>query len=260
MPDVLSTAESLDQSSSQEVNQDTGVVTDDKYSIGRSENIVENEAKTIDPAAWKYDENIPGTGDKPDWFNSDKYANVTEQAKAYPSLLKKFGSFTGAPDEYSLEKYKDKVDPESAFLKNVMESAKKMEMSQGGFESLIDLFVNYEEANLANPEDFVKSLNAEQTEMARNIIGWATNNFSEEEFSEIANMMTTPERLGILAKMRAMTREQRTPSTNTYGSMPTSSDIRSKIINNYEQYKNDEAFRSRLDKEFAEAMEREGKA
>ena len=42
-------------------------------------------------SSWLWGENVPGTGDAPEWFNSAKYKSIADQAKAYPELEKKFG-------------------------------------------------------------------------------------------------------------------------------------------------------------------------
>lgn len=52
---------------------------------------------------WSYNEGIDGEGEPPEWFKADKYKTVSEQAKAYTELESKFGSFTGAPEDYALE-------------------------------------------------------------------------------------------------------------------------------------------------------------
>ena len=55
-----------------------------------------------DGQPWNWHDDLPGTGDRPEWFRGDKYANVAEQAKAYTELEGKFGSFTGSPEEYEI--------------------------------------------------------------------------------------------------------------------------------------------------------------
>ena len=57
--------------------------------------------ETQQEASWHYAEGVPGQGDKQE-FLKDKYANITEQAKAYTELESRFGSFTGAPEAYEI--------------------------------------------------------------------------------------------------------------------------------------------------------------
>ena len=39
---------------------------------------------------------IKGTGEAPEWYKSDRYKSVADQAAAYTELEKKFGAFKGA--------------------------------------------------------------------------------------------------------------------------------------------------------------------
>ena len=67
------------------------------------ETVVEStETQTETASEWSYADGVPGNGDAPEYFKSDKYKTLADQAKAYTDLEKKFGSFTGAPEEYAL--------------------------------------------------------------------------------------------------------------------------------------------------------------
>ena len=56
----------------------------------------QNQSQTQNESSWLWGDEVPGTGEAPEWFNGAKYKSVAEQAKAYPELEKKFGSFTDA--------------------------------------------------------------------------------------------------------------------------------------------------------------------
>lgn len=80
---------------------------------------------------------VKGSGDKPEWFNADKYKSVAEQAKAQRELEKKFGSFTGAPkDGYKLP---DDLDSDDELVKQVVEWGNKNNLNQEGFNDLLTL-------------------------------------------------------------------------------------------------------------------------
>lgn len=55
--------------------------------------------ETDAPASWMWGDELPGNGDKPEWFKDSKYKSVSEQAKAYTELEKRLGGFVGAPSE-----------------------------------------------------------------------------------------------------------------------------------------------------------------
>lgn len=222
-------------------------------------NIVPNEAKQVEPT-WKYAENIPGIGEKPEWFLQDKYSNVSQQAAAYLDLQKKLGEFAGTPkDGYSLEKYKDVLDIENPFIHKILETSKSMNMSQSGLDEMLNLFVDYEKANTTDTEAFIKSLTPQEVEMAKNVHNWLQNNFAEEEIELLEDFFTSSkEGLNLLSKFRGMSRENRIPTSNQNTSVhtPTLKDIESLIINNYEQYKKEPAYRERIERQRAEIIAR----
>lgn len=64
--------------------------------------IFDTQAQPVEsdtPQVWMWGEELPGSGDKPEWFKDSKYKSVSEQAKAYSELEKRLGGFIGAPKE-----------------------------------------------------------------------------------------------------------------------------------------------------------------
>lgn len=55
------------------------------------------ESTEVVSEGWMMAEDIKGEGDAPEWFKSNKYKTVADQAKAYASLESKLGAFTGSP-------------------------------------------------------------------------------------------------------------------------------------------------------------------
>lgn len=105
---------------------------------------------------WFWSDGVKGEGEPPEWFKADKYKTIEEQAKAYPELAKKLGSFTGAPETYELslpEGVEGEFDPEHPILQRFMDRAKEAGMSQELFTATLHDFIEYElgvnEANLA---------------------------------------------------------------------------------------------------------------
>ena len=109
------------------------------------------------PQKWFYSDGVEGKGNAPDWFKSGKYVTVEQQAKAYPDLEKRFGSFVGAPDgEYVItvpEAFKDTVQVDTAHpvFKKLTDWGKKQQLSQDGFNDVIGLLTEYEHST-APPE------------------------------------------------------------------------------------------------------------
>jgi len=99
--------------------------------------------------AWLWNEGVPGTGDRPDWYKADKYKSIAEQAAALPGLEAKLGpaaGFFGAPQDgnYKLPAMPEGVDgewdPESPLTKGFIEFAKAEGFSQAGVDKLLGFY------------------------------------------------------------------------------------------------------------------------
>lgn len=93
------------------------------------------------PPAWTWAENVPGTGERPDWFNADKYKSVAGQARAAAGLEAKLGTaakMLGAPEgDYELPAMPEGVegtwDTDDPLLKEWRGVAKELGLSQHAF-------------------------------------------------------------------------------------------------------------------------------
>jgi len=128
-----------------DVNQETGSDSEEQPAKQGSEGErVQNKEEASTPSSeWFLEENIQGKGELPEWFEHKKFETVAEQAKAYNEARKqisKYGEqlkgFSGAPDEYSIEK----EDKENLFAIGLQEAGKKLGLSQSGFEALLPLY------------------------------------------------------------------------------------------------------------------------
>ena len=104
-------------------------------------NSEQGQAEITDTPApdWYYSKDegaeIAGTGEKPEYLLS-KYSSVADQAKAYPELASKFGSFTGAPEQYDHEFLGDDYEFTDEFTE-VSDALKDMGVNQDGYDKLI---------------------------------------------------------------------------------------------------------------------------
>lgn len=87
-------------------------------------------------ASFYWQEGLAGEGDAPEWFKGDKYKSVSDQAKAYTDLEKRFGGFKGAPESYQLP---EEVDNDASYVQMLTEIGKKTNMSQDTFGELLEL-------------------------------------------------------------------------------------------------------------------------
>lgn len=153
---------------------------------------------------WYYDENIKGSGDRPEWLK-DKYKTAADQAKAYLDAEKKLGAFKGAPEKYdlSLPDHPDiKLREDDAVLSEFLENAKKNGVSQ---EYVTELLGTYAHALTASVPD----TEAEMTKLGPNaqkdlqILGqWAESKLTPQEFEIFKRMTTTAESVRLWERVR----------------------------------------------------------
>lgn len=160
---------------------------------------------TTEPVAladgeWLLTSDTKGIGDRPD-FMLDKFKSLDEQAKSFAELEKKFGGFTGAPDEYALnmpDGFDGEFDKDSDLLKAGIEFAKDSNMSQEGFDKMLCLWVNDIVANQPNPEAEKMSLGPQAEQRISQVTQFLQNNLDADKYAEISPLMTTADNIKIV--------------------------------------------------------------
>lgn len=160
------------------------------------------EQAPTEPAndSWYLSEGVNGEGDRPEWF-SDKYDSVAEQAKGYNELSKRFGGFTGAPEEYSLnspeefgenpngEGWFDSHDPGVDFIKNY---AKEQNMSQEAFDALTQGWLRHTVGNLQEAQAAeMQALGPQAGDRLDAIEKYGKANLSPEGFANLKGVVTS---------------------------------------------------------------------
>ena len=140
---------------------------------------------------------------------------IKDQAKSYSELQSRFGSFTGAPEEYEISVSEElteagfQLDNESEMLKDAKEFAKGLNMNQEGFNKMIELWATNELAEHRAAEEARKqafeSLDNGQTRI-NNISAWANKSLPPELVGELDSVLQTPEQVKLVESMIAMTR------------------------------------------------------
>ncbi len=166
--------------------------------------------------AWNLSENVTGEGEAPGWFKGDKYKNVSEQAKAYTELEGRFGSFTGAPDDYelhlsdSLKEEGVSIDADDPMLVEAMKFAKDSNMSQDGFTDMVNMYgmIKVAENNAVelSKGDEIKALGNNAQARLTNLSDWGNANLSEELMQGFNEMTATAASVAALEHMIGMTK------------------------------------------------------
>ena len=160
------------------------------------------EGETIQTAEgeWLLTSEVKGIGDTPEWFKSDKYKTVQAQAEAYNSLESKFGSFTGAPDEYEMnvpEGLEGEFDNDDPLLTAAREFAKDSNMNQEGFDKLVSLWLTNtvespEQAQANMNTQLVEVLGDNHAQRISQVSGALSNMLDAETYKEIKPFANTP--------------------------------------------------------------------
>jgi hypothetical protein len=190
-----------------------------------TETITEEPVENQQPeASWHYAEGVPGQGEPPEFFKKDKYANVTEQAKAYRELEKRFGSFTGAPDNYEVKLSQEltekgiEISTDDPLYDEAVQFAKNANMSQEGFQEMMNLYataqIAEQEARNKYVQDEIKALGDRGQERLDNLASWGKANLSEELYAGFEAMPVNAAAVKTLEHIIGMTRGAPISSTN----------------------------------------------
>ena len=156
-----------------------------------------------DPAAptpgndskWYLAENVAGQGDAPEWFKADKYKSVDEQAKAYVELEKRFGAFTGAPEDgvYKInipEGVPVEIDPSHSLFQELNKWAGESQLSQKAYDAVIGMFARYESSVAPDMDNMKKDLGDNADARLNSVAQWAKSNLSEDLYKAFRNAQT----------------------------------------------------------------------
>lgn len=207
-----------------------------------SNNITDQPQSTPDP--WFYDENMPGTGTRPDWLKT-KYKSATEQAKAYNEIEKKLGAFKGAPEEYDLniaDMPDVKFQKEDPVLSDFLADAKKNNVSQEYVTHLLKTYVNMQAMNMPDPAKEMEKLGVNGAHDIQILAQWGQNNLSSDEFVLFKNMMTTAASVRLFEKLRALSSQPSTQPKNPNTSRETEAEVLAMIHD--PRYEQDENYRN----------------
>ncbi len=184
--------------------------------------LVEAAALAADPnsgKAWNLTDTVLGTGAKPDWFLQDKYKNVTEQAKAYPELAKRFGSFTGAPKNDKGEVAY--VAPPEVGLKTdhpVAQAFTKWaadnQLNQEGYSYLLGQLHNFVASTAPKTEEIMAQLGDKAQERIAAVAAWGKANFDDAGYAtlrEATKGKTAAAVVSVLEQVIAKTAQLRMP-------------------------------------------------
>lgn len=169
----------------------------------------ESTETTTTEAKYLFADGVEGVGDAPEWFKSNKYKTVADQAKAYTELEGKFGAFKGAPKDgkYEIEGINFEENP---LMATVAEWGVENQLSPEGLENLVAKVG--ELAKRQQDEDQAAALEAlgenAQKRLA-DLASWGRNNLSPEEYEQFQGLAQTAGHVQVLEKLIGMSKNSK---------------------------------------------------
>lgn len=214
------------------------------------------EATETPTDGWFLNEEVKGEGDVPEWFKSDKYKSVAEQAKAYAGLESKLGAFTGAPkDGYEVELPEGvdiELDSEDPMLVNFNDWAKEAGLSQEAHTKLMSIYVNGILEAQPSIEEEMKRMGKDASRRINDFTVWAKTVFNPDEFEVLEGLATTASGFGVLEKMRGMMRDFQISTSDNAKSVSSMTQEKLYEMVADERYSTSPSFRKEVDNKFKE--------
>jgi hypothetical protein len=182
-----------------------------------------NETNETEQPSFLWAEGVAGQGDVPEWYKADKYKSVSDQAKAYGDLEKRFGGFTGAPEAYELG---EDVDPEDTFVQMLSEIGTSSNMNQETFAKVYELGEKLLEANAGiNKEREMAALGDKAEERIQNVDAFLKNNLGAD-YERLMAGVNSAATVELVEKLIAQTGQAKLPTGNAVPvNVPTQADI-----------------------------------
>lgn len=198
---------------------------------------------------WYLDENIPGSGERPDYLEG-KYKSVAAQAKAYKEARSALGALSGAPDAYNLDGFKDHLQIDSPAIKNFTEYAKGNRINQDAIEKFLNTMVDYENSQIPDIKDELSKL--EGGEQRYNTVQtWAKNTLSQSAYETFDIIPKTAQTIAFFDELRqkeASARRTGGEGLSAAHEKPvTMSDLKAELNANYKRYQTDNHYRANLE-------------
>lgn len=171
-------------------------------------------AANQDEPEWFLYEGVKGVGKPPEWYKADKYKTVAAQAKAHTDLEKRFGAFTGAPENgvYEIklpENLDGSLDVEHPLLKGLQTWAAEKQMSQEGFTEAITMLAEYE-ASLVPDISVIKAEVGENADARiAAVASWGKANLKPDEFETLREATSGPNAAAVFKTIEAVVAKSR---------------------------------------------------
>ncbi len=172
------------------MNEESGVTESEVAAGDDGDSLLgDGETSTLAEGEYYLADGVKGAGEKPEWYDSNRFKSVDQQAKSYLELEKKFGGFTGSPKEgYELPEGFDKED---ALASEFMTLATEMNMSQDGFNKGFELFSAQMGANHEISQEAEMAKLGDNPTQRTQVLEKALQNKLGDAFEDVKALITT---------------------------------------------------------------------
>ena len=222
--------------------------------VEATEDAVES-TEEVSTDGWFLTDEVNGEGDRPDWFK-DKYKSVSDQAQAYSELEKRFGGFTGAPeDAYELttpEGIDGEYDMEDPRMNWFQQVAKDANMSQDTFTQMLHGWVQQEVDGMqGSREGEIQALGNNAQARLKDLGDWGAANLSPDEFEGFKALASNAQGVQTLEALIGKTRKNGVANTSAVAAPGISRESLDDRIAD-PKYKTSKEFRSETTRLFEE--------
>lgn len=182
---------------------------DNAGNVGNS--LLDGSDPTLADGEYFLSEGIKGSGERPEWYNGEKYKSVADQAKGYSELEKRFGGFKGTPkDGYALP---EGIEKDDALYVELEAFANQNQMSQDAFgEAWTLLSTQGEVAEEYNQEAEIAELGDNAAERIKNVEGFMKNNLDAESYEKAKDLVTNAKTIQLVEMLIGATAQHKPPS------------------------------------------------
>jgi hypothetical protein len=176
---------------------------------------------------------VAGEGDTPEWFKTDKYKTVSDQAKGYSELEKRFGSFTGAPKDGKYEVNDangEAIDFETnPLMKLTAEWGAENQLSTEGLQGLVERVGQLANQQIEEDQTTAKAALGENADKRlADLSQWGKNNLDTEEFIQFQGLAQNAGQVEILEKMIGMAKNSKLVDKNAVDT-PNAEDAKAEL-------------------------------
>ena len=172
--------------------------------------LVDAAEPTLGEGEYFLSDGIKGVGDMPEWYKADKYKSVSEQAKAYTELEKKFGGFTGAPkDGY---KTVEGVEAEDALWQELVSFGERTNMSQSALNDAWGILSAQEQAvEEVSMEVELQKLGDNAVERVKVVEQYMKNNLDGDTYERLRYAVNSAEAVELVESLIKSTAPAKLP-------------------------------------------------